>query len=81
MIIVGQRKTQMPIFLVLIIEALYYSDSTSNFPIKEKWFSIDIFDGGLTISIDENKEKSLRELFVGLQSGNCFDGILIEQLK
>ena len=33
------------------------------------------------ISIDENKEKSLRELFVGLQSGNCFDGILIEQLK
>ena len=50
-----------------------------NFPIKEKWFSIDIFDGGLTISIDENKEKSLRELFVGLQSGNCFDGILVEQ--
>ena len=29
----------------------------------------------------KNKEKSLRELFVGLQSGNCFDGILIEQLK
>ena len=53
-----------------IITTLYYSDSTSNFPIKEKWFSI-----------DENKEKSLRELFVGLQSGNCFDGILIEQLK
>lgn len=62
-----------------IMTTLYYSDSTSNFPIKEKWFSIEIFDGGLTIYIDENKEKSLRELFVGLQSGNCFDGILVEQ--
>ena len=53
-------------------------DSMRN-PIKGDWYSIKRSSHQLIIHVDENQYEYPRQLFVGLQSGNWYDGIWVEQ--